>query len=29
MHKRHRRSFADALVRDLEPAYPDNVHGQS
>ena len=29
VHKRHRRSFADALVRDLEPAYPDNVYGQS
>src|SRR5512132_4137282 len=29
MHKRQRRSFADALVRDLEPAYPDNVHGHA
>jgi len=29
MHKGHRRSFADALVRDLEPGCPDDVHGQS
>ena len=29
VHKRQRPSFADALVRDLEPGCPDDVHGQS
>jgi hypothetical protein len=29
VHKRQRRSFANALVRDLEPACPNDVHGQS